>query len=250
MKNIARMVLCLLALGVFGLAGAGAALAQGAASSDTKDSAKPAGKPDAHAAGGAAKSDAAKPGDDKPFDEVVKDMEVIKGVFTFYRHADDNKILMEIQPDQLEKRFLFAATLDQGVGERGLYGAQVLGDFPFVLHQVGKSIQLVQENTAFSAPPGSPAARAIGRSFPSSILGAAKLQSKPHPDRKSILIDPAELFVKDLPGFAAGLSQAYQPSNYTFDKEKSALRDVTTTAPTTRVPPRSRCPTRAAFRCW
>ena len=225
MNRTSRMAIWLPALVVLGLAGAGTALAQDAASNDAKDAGKGA-RPDVHAAGAAAKADAGKPGDDKPFDEVVKDMEVIKGVFTFYRHAEDNKILMEIQPDQLEKRFLFAATLDQGVGERGLYGAQVLSDFPFVLHQVGKSIQLVQENTAFSAPPGSPAARAIGRSFPSSILGAAKLQSRPHPDRKSILIDPAELFVKDLPGFAAALSQAYQPSNYTFDKEKSALRDV------------------------
>src|SRR5438093_292590 len=71
-----------------------------------------------------------------------------------------------------------------------------------------------------------PAAGAIARSFPNSILGAAKLQSKPHPDRKSLLIDVSELLIRDLPGFAPGLSQAYQPTNYSFDKEKSAIRDV------------------------
>jgi hypothetical protein len=219
----------LLALVVFGLAGAAAAFAQDAASLDAKGSDPQGGKPAAHASNApnaTGKPEAGKPGDDKPFDEMVKDMEVVKGVFTFYRHAEDNKILMEIQPDQLEKRFLFAATLDQAVGERGIYGAQVLGDFPFVLRRVGKSIQFVQENTAFTAPPGSPAARAIGRSFPDAILGSAKLQSKPHPERKSLLIDLADLFVKDLPGFAAGLSQSYQPTNYSLDKEKSALRDV------------------------
>ncbi len=226
MKRNSRAASLLLALVVLGLTGAGAALAQDAVSSDTKDSRTSAAKADARGAAVAAKPDVPKPGDDKPFSEVVKDMDVIQGVFTFYRHADDNRMLMEIRPDQLDKRFLFGATLDQAVGERGIYGAQVLGDFPFVLRQVGKSIQLIQENTAFSAPPGSPAARAIARSFPGSILGAAKLQSKPHPDRKSILIDPAELFVKDLPGFAAGLSQAYQPSSYSFDKEKSGLRDI------------------------
>ncbi len=129
MKRMSRVIACLLALAAFGLASAGAALAQDPASSDTKDSAKSSGKPGATAAA-PAKSDAAKPGDDKPFDDVVKDMEVVKGVFTFYRHAEDNKILMEIQPGQLDKKFLFAATLDRGVGERGIYGAQVLGDFP------------------------------------------------------------------------------------------------------------------------
>jgi len=144
-----------------------------------------------------AKPDAAKPGDDKPFDEIVKDMTVTKGLFTFYRRADDNKVLLEIMPDQLDKTFLFSGTLDQAVGERGFYGAQQIGEFPFMFHPVGKTVQLVMRNTAFTAPEGSPAARAIARSFPNAILGAAKLQSKPHPERKSVLIDVSELLLKD-----------------------------------------------------
>src|SRR5437867_7382358 len=171
---------------------------------------------------GGGKPEAAKPGDDKPFDEIVKDMTVVKGLFTFYRRADDNKVLMEILPAQLDRTFLFAGTLDQALGERGFYGAQQIGEFPLLFHQVGKSVQLVMRNTAFTAPDGSPAARAIARSFPNSIMGAAKLQSKPHQERKSLLIDVSELLIKDLPGFAQGLSQAYQPTNYSFDKEKSA----------------------------
>src|SRR5437867_7344094 len=57
-------------------------------------------------------------------------------------------------------------------------------------------------------------------------MGAAKLQSQPHQERKGLLIDVSELLIKGLPGFAQGLSQAYQPTNYSFDKEKSAVRDV------------------------
>jgi len=223
MKRLIRTVAVLGVLAWAGPAGAGAALLHDADASDAKDQTK-SGMKGAGAEG--AKSEATKPGDDKPFDEVVKDMEMVKGLFTFYHRAEDGKILMEIGPDQLDRRYLFAATLDQAVGERGFYGAQQLGDFPLEFHQVGKSVQLIELNTEFSAPPGSPAARAIARSFPNAILGAAKLQSKPHPQRKSLLIDASELFVKDLPGFASGLSQAYQPSTYTFDKEKSALRDV------------------------
>ena len=173
-----------------------------------------------------AKPDAAKPGDDKPFDEVVKDMTATKGLFTFYRKADDTKVLLEIMPDQLDKTFLFSGTLDRALGERGFYGAQQIGEFPFTFHQVGKSVQLVMKNTSFTAPAGTPEARAIARSFPDAIMGAAKLQSKPHPDRKSLLIDLSELLVKDLPAFGPRLSNAYQPSTYSFDKEKSAIRDV------------------------
>ena len=216
MIRVTRMANVLLALALVGAAG----LATVARAADKKDAAKNG------APAGAKPEGAAKPGDDKPFDEVVKDMEVTKGIFTFYHRADDNKLLMEVTPDQLDKTFLFAATLDQGVGERGIYGAQVLGDFPFQLHEVGKNVQLVMENVAFSAPPGSPAARAIARSYPNALLGLAKVQSKPHPDRKSILIDVSDFFVKDLPGFAPGLSQTYQPSNYSFDKEKSYVRGV------------------------
>ena len=50
-----------------------------------------------------AKPEAAKPGDDKPFDEVVKDMTVSKGLFTFYRRVDDNKVLIEILEEPGER---------------------------------------------------------------------------------------------------------------------------------------------------
>src|SRR5712664_2069180 len=61
------------------------------------------------------KPEASKGDEDKPFDEIVKDMEVLKGLFTFYRKAEDNKLLMEILPEQIDKTFIFAATVDQSV---------------------------------------------------------------------------------------------------------------------------------------
>jgi hypothetical protein len=174
----------------------------------------------------AKKPEGPKPGEDKPFDEVVKDMEVKKGLFTFYYKADENKLLMEILPDQLEKVFLFAGTLEQATGERGLYAAQVGDSFPFVFHRVGKSIQWIQKNTTFTAEPSTPAARYTARSFADAILGAAKIQSKPHPERKSVLIDAAELLISDLPGVAIFLNQVYQPTNYRFDKANSSISQV------------------------
>ena len=190
--------------------------------------------PDAHAAKKDKKNDKAAPaaapakagGDEKPFDDVVKDMTVVKGVFTFYRKADENKVLLEILPDQFNKTFLFSGTLDRALGERGFYGAQQIGEFPFQFRQVGKGVQLVMLNTSFVAPAGTPEARAIARSFPDAIMGAAKVASKPHGDRKSVLIDLSEMLVKDLPAFAPRLSNAYQPSSYSFDKEKSGIRDI------------------------
>src|ERR1043165_5132780 len=54
------------------------------------------------------KPEPSKGDEEKPFDDVVKDMEVLKGLFTFYRKAEENRILMEILPEQLDKTFLFA----------------------------------------------------------------------------------------------------------------------------------------------
>ncbi len=173
--------------------------------------------------GEAKKPEEAKPAAEKPFDEVVKDMEVLKGLFTFYRKADENKILMEILPEQLDKMYLFAATEDQSLGERGFYAAQMGGSFPFMFRRIGKNVQWIVKNTNFIAAGGTPAARFTARSFPDAIVGSSKTQSKPHATRKSILIDAADLFVADLPGFASALSQAYQPTAYRFDKNNSAI---------------------------
>src|SRR2546430_3839020 len=158
------------------------------------------------------KTETPKGDEEKPFDEVVKDMEVLKGLFTFYRKAEDNRILMEILPEQLDKVFLFGATVDQSVGERGLYASQMGGSFPFHFRRIGKSIQWIIRNPAFTAESGTPAARATARSFPNSILASAKVKSKPHPERKSFLIEVSDLLVADLPGFANALKEIYKPS--------------------------------------
>jgi hypothetical protein len=171
------------------------------------------------------KPDASKD-DDKPFDEVVKDMEVIKGLFTFYRKADDGKVLMEILPAQLETNFLFAATIDRSAGERGLYAAQMSASFPYYFHKVGKNVQWLLRNPSFTAKPGTPAATSTSRSFPDSLLASARVKAKPHPDRKSLLVDTTDLFLGDLLGLANALKEIYKPTDYGYDKNNSSVTSV------------------------
>ena len=106
-------------------------------------------------------------------EEVVKDMEVLKGLFTFYRKAEDNRILMEVLPEQLDKTFLFAATVDQSVGERGLYAAQMGGSFPFSFRKLGKNVHWIIKNPTFTAENGTPAARAGPDHASNSVLPSA-----------------------------------------------------------------------------
>jgi hypothetical protein len=178
------------------------------------------------------KADAKKPeekkkfDDEKSFNDVTKDMEVIKGLFTFYRNVDNAKLYMEIQTNQLDEVFLFSGSIEQSVGERGLYSAQMGGHFPFYFRLVGKNLQWVVKNTTFTAEKGTPAERATKRSFPNSILASAKVISQPHSERKSYLINVSDLILSDIPGFAPALKEAFKPSDYRFDKGSSSIAGV------------------------
>src|SRR2546426_7166091 len=68
-----------------------------------------------------------KPGAEKPFEELIKGAQAIKGLFTLYRK--DDKIYLEILPDQFDMMFLCSPTLESGLGERGLLSAQMLEEF-------------------------------------------------------------------------------------------------------------------------
>ena len=159
------------------------------------------------------------PAKDKTFADVVKDAEVVKGLFTLYR--TDEKVFLEILPEQLEKIYLVSLTLDSGIGERGFYAAAMAGEAPFVFHKQGKNVQLMVRNTRFHADNG-PMQRAVARSFSDSILGITKIESLPHPERKSILIDLGALMLTDLPMLSYDLEATFRIP-YRFDPKNSVF---------------------------
>src|SRR5215204_3365223 len=85
------------------------------------------------------------PPKEKAFADIVKDAQVIKGLFTLYR--TDEKVFLEILPEQLDKIYLVSLTVDSGIGERGFYAAAMAGEAPFVFHKQGKNVQLIVKNT-------------------------------------------------------------------------------------------------------
>src|SRR5688572_10567432 len=95
----------------------------------------------AQPAAGAQKPATPEPPKEKAFADVVKDAQVIKGLFTMYR--TDEKVYLEILPEQLEKIFLVSLTVDSGIGERGFYAASMAGEAPMLFHKQGKNVQLM-----------------------------------------------------------------------------------------------------------
>jgi Met-zincin/Domain of unknown function (DUF5117)/Domain of unknown function (DUF5118) len=153
------------------------------------------------------------------FNEVVKDAEKLEGMFTLYRQKEKNKIYLEIKPEQLQKNFLATATLESGIGERGIYSGMPLQDFLFYFQRVDNNLQFVVRNVNFRTREGDPQARSLARSFSDSILYTIPIKSI-NPERKTVLIDLGELLLTDLAGLSASLELAASPDQNYFGNAK------------------------------
>ncbi|BBD67420.1 hypothetical protein NIES4072_52850 [Nostoc commune NIES-4072] len=140
----------------------------------------------------------------EPFDEVIKDTQKSGGLFTLYRNKEKNKIYLEIKPEQLNKNYLATATLESGIGERGIYSGMPLQDFLFYFQRVDDKLNFVIRNVNFRTREGDPQVRSLTRSFSDSVLYSISLKSI-HPQRKTLLIDLGDLLLTDLGGLSASL---------------------------------------------
>jgi hypothetical protein len=152
---------------------------------------------------------------EKTFDEIVKDAKKLEGLFTLYQKED--KLYLEILPSQFGKMHLFIPTLwtSVGYGGAGLY----LADKVFVLEKLDKKILLVWKNTNFVAKKSPQYKRSLENVVPESIAHAFKIESEPHPERKSFLVLLDDFFFSDVVDLGGMLST---PQNaYSLDKART-----------------------------
>jgi hypothetical protein len=155
----------------------------------------------------------------------VKEAKESKGFFSVWQK--DEKIWLEIKPDQLDKPLFFGATLASGLGERmflpGLMGREHVVE----LHKMGNTLQLVARNLGVRAPAGTPLETAVRESYSDSLLASAPIASAPHPERKSFLVDANVLFAGDIYGAQTMLETAYRVA-YTLDRPNTAIETTRT----------------------
>jgi hypothetical protein len=149
------------------------------------------------------------------FTDVVKDAEKQEGLFTIYRQKSKNKIYLEIKPEQLEKNFIATATLESGIGEKGIYSGVPLQDFLFYFQRIDNNLQFIIRNVNFRTREGDPQVRSLARSFSDSVLYNLPIKSI-HPERKTYLIDLGDLLISDLAGLASSLELAPNPEQSYF----------------------------------
>jgi len=152
---------------------------------------------------------------EKEFEDVVKDAKKMEGLFNLY--AKDDKLYMEIQPAQFDKLYLYIPTLWTSVGYGGTgsyFPMQV-----FRWEKLDKKVLLVWKNTRYVAKESAEYKRNLKNVVPHSIAHAFKIESAPHPERKSILIDLDGFFLKDSLGL--GRMNSSQQNPYSVDRTRT-----------------------------
>ena len=168
----------------------------------------------------------AEPTAPKPFAEIIKDAKQIPGYFTLYQK--DEKVWVEIKPEQFNSPFFFQMNSTRGLGEVRFRSNSMLGSHIVEFNKLGNNVQLIAKNQRFIAKPGSAIERALKESFTDSLLAVTTAASAPHPERKSILIDANALLLADIPGMATRLETAFRIP-YAYDARNSGFVNVRST---------------------
>ncbi len=166
----------------------------------------------------------------RPFDEVIKGATLSEGLFKVWQK--DEKVWIELAPEDFDRPFFFSPKLSHGIGEAGLFGGLMVGRYGrygtpqwVEFKRVYNQVQLVARNAQYTAQSGTPEGRAVQAGFSASLVSSAAVASGPHRDRKSVLVEANSLFLGDLLGLGMALQQAYR-QNYALDPRNTHFTSV------------------------
>ena len=169
----------------------------------------------AGAASAAAPSGPPVPGQPPLFATVIKDAKKTEGLFGLWQK--DEKVWLELKPEDFNKPFFLSPKLARGIGEAGIFGGsmRVSGSRIYEriveFRRIHNLVQLVELNSDFVArDPKSPEARAVAAAFSPSLLTSAPVASQAHPERKTVLVDAGPLFLNDMLGLGTALQRAFR----------------------------------------
>ncbi len=172
------------------------------------------------------------------FASIIKDARRVEGPLTLWQK--DDKVWIELAPDQFNKPFLLSPKIKNGIGEGDVLGGLMVYDSingiggPLVVEfvQVHKTVRLQARNMDVLARPGTPEARALAASYSNSLLAATPVASGPHPDRKSVLIEANALFLNDLMAIGQRLQRGLR-AGYSVERGNSIITAARGTAEAT-----------------
>ena len=160
-------------------------------------------------------------GTPQPFAAVIKDAKKIEGgLFTLYQK--DEKVWIELRPEDFNKPFFLSNKIATGIGESMLFGGLMDDANVSEFRRIHNLVQMIATNTDYVAKAGTPEGRAVAAAFSPSLLASTPVASQAQPERKSVLVDASALFVNDMFGIGMQLQRTYR-QGYAFDARNSAI---------------------------
>ncbi len=170
------------------------------------------------------------PGLPPPFAMVIRDAKKFDGLFTLYQK--DEKVWIELKPEDFNKPIYFSPKIAQGIGENRILGGTMVGSYGsfgrsqvIEFQRVHTQVRMVAKNRQFRANAGTPEAHSVAAGFSDSLLASSGVVSQPHPERKTVLVDAAPLFLGDLLGVASTLQRTYR-QGYAMDGRHTGFTTV------------------------
>jgi hypothetical protein len=153
------------------------------------------------------------------FHTVVKGAKEHDGLFKLY-HKDD-RLYMEIRPDQFNKPILCPIAVARGGGMGG-YTLNFEEQWVLLLKRVGDKVQLIRRNVHFKAKAGSPVAKAVETTYTDSVLMALHIATI-NPMKQAPLINLNDIFMTDFAQLRLG---SFDPNRSTWHKIKAFPRNI------------------------
>ncbi len=165
-----------------------------------------------------------------PFATVTQGARRVDGMLTMFQK--DEKVWLELKPEDFNKPMFFSPKIAQGLGEGGLYGGTMVRPYtpwgaPQIVEfrKIHNLVQLVALNETFRAKPGTPAAYAVEAGYSGSLVGSTPVASQADAASKGVLVEANNLFLTDTLGMAIHLQQMYR-QGYTYDPRNSYFDSV------------------------
>jgi hypothetical protein len=162
----------------------------------------------------------------RTFAEVTRDAKEVKGFVGIWQRED--RVWIELKPEQFNMPMLFAAQRSSGVGTRGLFAHWFLTNYLVEFRRFGANnsqVQVVARNFTHQATNNPSLQRAAELSFSDSLIAATSVVSQPHPQRKTVLVDMGPMLLTDLPQLSSQ-TEAYFRLGYGFDPRNSYFGKV------------------------
>ena len=169
-----------------------------------------------------------------PFATLTQGARKVDGLLTLWQKED--KVWLELRPEDFNKPMFFSPKISQGLGEGGVFGGTVMRAYspwgaPQIVEfrKIHNIVQLVALNETFRAKAGTPEARAVAAAYSSSLVGSAPVASQADAASHGVLVEANNLFLVDTLGMAIHLQQMYR-QGYGFDARNSYFDNVRGTA--------------------